>query len=121
VTVSWSIDPAEYLERLTRQKADAIERDIVRLVDSLAKQATAWLRENHRWQNVTGETEAGLYSDIERVVRESVTLLLSYGPTSEHAWRLEANPKFSLLGDASDNFWPLLLRGAQEIVRKHSG
>lgn len=118
--ITWSIDPGAYLEALTRHVADSIEADIVKLAESLTEQATAWMVQNHRWSNVTGETEAGLYSDVERVVRESVTLLLSYGPTSEHAWKLEANPKFSLLGDASDHIWPLLYRGAVEIVRKHS-
>lgn len=118
--VTWSIDPGAYLESYTRAVADSIEADIVALVDSLTEQATAYLKANHRWQNVTGETEAGLYSDIEHAVRQSVTLLMRYGPTSEHAWTLEANPRYALLGDASDHMWPLLYRGALEIVRRHS-
>jgi hypothetical protein len=121
MSVSWSVDPSLYLEQLTRRKADAIERDIVRLAQSLLNEAEQYMKQNHRWSNVTGETEQGLYSDIEHAVRERVTLLMSYGPTSEHAWTLEANVRFALLGDAADAIWPLLYRGAVEICRRHSG
>lgn len=122
MTISWNIDPGEYLERLTRQRGDAIEHDIVNLVDHLSDQATAFMRQEARWTDRTGAARAGLYADIERVVRESVTLLMSYGPAIEYAYWLEwaHQGRFEILSTTSDNFAPLLFRGVQEIVRRHS-
>ena len=123
MTISWNIDPGEYLERLTRQMADAIERDIVRLVDQLSDQAAVFMRDQARWTDRTGAARAGLYADVEHAVRESVTLLLSHGPAIEYAWYLEYahRSRWGILSDTVDNFTPLLFRGVQEIVRRHSG
>jgi hypothetical protein len=121
MSVTWNIDPAQYLERHTRAVADSIEADIVELVESLLNTAESWMKANHRWVNRTGDAEAALYTDIEHTVRQSVTLLMSHGPAIEYAWFLEANPSFALLGDASDHIWPLLYQGALTIVRRHSG
>jgi hypothetical protein len=119
--VTWNIDPGAYLEAHTRAIADSIEADIVRLVDSLTEVATAWMQENARWQDQSGDARAGLWSDIEHVARQSVTLLLSHDVTLDYTWFLEANPRTALLGDTADHMWPLLYQGALEIVRRHSG
>lgn len=123
MTVSWNVDPGEALARLVRQKIDAIERDIVRLVDKLSDQATQFMRASARWQDDTGEARAGLYADVEHAVRESVTLLLSHGPAITYAHWLEYahRGRFEILSTTSDNFWPLLYRGAVDIMQKHSG
>lgn len=118
--ITWSIDPGAYAEAWTRQIADSIEADIVTMADGLTEQATAWMKQNARWNDVSGNARAGLWSDIEHVTRQSVTLLLSHDVTLDYTWFLEANPKTALLGGAADHLWPLLLRGAMEIVRKYS-
>lgn len=119
--VTWSIDPAAYLERHTRAIAASIEADIVALADSLTEVATAWMKQNARWEDQTGDARAGLWSDIEHVARQSVTLLLSHDVTLDYVQFLEASPRTALLGDAADHVWPLLYQGALEIVRKYSG
>lgn len=118
--VTWNIRPEEAWAALVQGRADAIEADIVALVDSLTDEVAEWMRANHRWQNRTGDAEAGLYSDIEHTIHQSVYLLLSHGPAIEYAWFLEANPRYAVLGDAADQFWPVLLRGVQAILRRHS-
>lgn len=119
MTISWSITPADAWSALAKTKADAIETDVVALVDGITDQAAAWMKENHRWQNRTGAAEAGLYADLLHVARQTVSLLLSHGPTIAYAHILEANPRFAILGDAVDQFAPLLFRGLQEIAAKH--
>lgn len=123
MTISWSVDPGEYLERITRQRIDAIERDIVRLVNRLSNQAATFMRQNARWTDRTGEARAGLYADVEHAVRESVTLLLSHGPAVPYAVWLEYafSGKFEILSTTSDHFWPLLYRGVAEIAQRYSG
>lgn len=122
MSVSWSIDPALYLESYTRAIADSIEADIVALVDGLTEQAENWMRQEARWNDVTGEARAALYADIEHVARQSVTLLMSHGPAIEYAWYLETvnSGRYEILSTASDVFWPVLFRGVQDILRRHS-
>lgn len=121
MTITWSRTPADAWAELARIEAQRIEDEVVALVDGVTDQAAAWMKENHRWQNVTGEAEAGLYADILHVARQTVSLLLSHGPTITYASFLEANPKFAVLGDAVDQFAPLLFRGLQEIAKRHGG
>lgn len=119
MTITWSRTPADAWAELARREADAIESETVALVDGLTDQAAAWMKENHRWQNRTGEAEAGLYADTLHMARQTVSMLLSHGPTIDYAGFLEANPKFAVLGDAVDWWAPVLFRGLQEIAKRH--
>lgn len=118
--VTWNIMPEASWAALVQQQVDAIEADIAAFVEGMTEQVTAWMKANHRWQNRTGDAEAGLYADIDHVVHQAVYLLMSHDATLDYTWFLEANPKFALLGDAADHFWPVLYHGAVDIVRRHS-
>ena len=121
--ITWNITPQEAWGQLAQAQVDAIEADIVALVNAMLDEVQQWMRENHPWTNRTGAAEAGLYTDIEHAARESVYLLMSHGPAVSYAWYLEHSfgGRFSVLGDTSDRFWPVLYRGALEIARRHSG
>lgn len=121
MTLSWTRTPADAWYELAKREADAIEAETVALVDGLTDQAAQWMKANHRWQNVTGAAEAGLYADTLHVARQMVSMLLSHGPTIAYAHDLEANPKFAILGDAVDWWAPLLYRGLLEIAKRHGG
>lgn len=121
MTVTWKRTPAQAWAELARVEAAAIESETVQLVDGLTDQAAAWMKQNHRWQNQTGAAEAGLYADTIVVAHQTVSMLLSHGPTIEYAHALEADPRFAILGDAVDWFAPLLYRGLLEIARRHGG
>ena len=64
MTVTWNIQPGDAWGRLVQAEVDAIEAEIVALVNSLLDPVEAWMKANHRWQNQTGAAEAGLYTDI---------------------------------------------------------
>lgn len=122
MTITWNIRPEDVWPRIVQAQVDAIEADIVTLVNSLLDPVQEWMKANHRWQNRTGAAETGLYTDLLRVARQSVHLLMSHGPTISYSVYLEYGfaGRLSILGDTADNFWPLLYRGAVEIVRRHS-
>jgi hypothetical protein len=122
MTVSWNITPEEAWSALVRQRVDAIEADIVRLIESLLDDAQNYMRSEARWQDRTGEARAALYTDIERVVRESVDLVMSHGPAIEYAVFLEYAyaGRYEILSSTYDQFWPIVYRGVVDIVRRHS-
>lgn len=119
--ITWTRTPADAWGELAKVEAAAIEAEVVALVDGITDQAAEWMKQNHRWENRTGDAEAGLYADILQVAHETVSLLLSHGPTIAYAHILEANPRFAILGDAVDQFAPILFRGLQEIAKRHGG
>ncbi len=120
--ITWNITPQESWGRLAQAQVNGIEADIVALVNAMLNEVQEWMRANHPWGNITGAAEAGLYTDIEHVARQSVTLLMSHGPAVPYAVFLEYAHagRWSILPDASDRFWPILYRGAMEIARRHS-
>lgn len=120
MTISWSITPDVMWGALAQRQVDAIEADIVALVESMLETVEAWMKAEARWNDVTGNARAGLFSDMEHIVKQAVYLLMSHDVTLDYTWALEANPRTTLLGDVADHFWPVLYRGVVEIVRKHS-
>jgi hypothetical protein len=89
MTVSWNITPEEAWGAQVQQQVDAIERDIVALIESLLDTVEGWMKVEARWQDRTGGVRAALYTDIERVVRESVDLVMSHGLAIEYSVFLE--------------------------------
>lgn len=120
MTVTWIRSPAQAWGELAAIEAAAIEAEVVAFADQLTDQITAYMRQEARWNDVTGEARAGLYSDVIHVVGQTVTILMSYGPLTFYDVYLEANPRTSLLGDVVDWAAPLVFRGAQEIAKRHS-
>lgn len=118
----WSVKPEEAWGAMARAYADQVEADIVRFAQGLTDEITAYMKENHRWQNDTGAAEAGLYSDVIHVVRESVTVLMSHGPAVAHAWILEYahTGRFEILSTTLDHFAPVIFRGVEGIVQGRS-
>lgn len=119
MTLTWSRTPADAWSAVVKNRADNIEKDTVIMVDRWTSTATAWMKENARWTDRSEDARNNLYSDVLHVARQTVSLLLSHGPTITYAQYLEANPRFAILGDAVDQFAPLLFRGLQEIAAKH--
>jgi hypothetical protein len=122
MTVSWNITPEEAWGAQVQQQVDAIERDIVALIESLLDTVEGWMKVEARWQDRTGGVRAALYTDIERVVRESVDLVMSHGLAIEYSVFLEYAfaGRLSILGDTWDQFFPVVYRGVVDIVRRHS-
>lgn len=123
MSISWSIDPAQYLAAHTRAITDSIEADIVALVESLLDEVEQYMRQEARWQDRTGAARQALYTDIEHAARQSVTLLMAHGPDISYGWYLETvnSGRYEILSSTSDHWWPVLYRGAVEILRRHSG
>lgn len=119
--ITWNMDPGDYFAALTLAQADAIEADIVALVESLLDPVEAQMKQMARWQDRTGAARRGLFTDMQHVARQAVYLLMSHDVTLDYTWMLEANPRFAILGDAADYAWPLLYQGVRQIVAKHGG
>lgn len=116
----WAAAFVPYCINQSTVLTEAVEADVVALVDSLTEEAMRWMKDNARWQDRSGDARAGLWADMEHVVHEAVYLLLSHDVTLDYTWFLEANPKFAVLGDAADYMRPMIQRGVSEIVRRYS-
>jgi hypothetical protein len=108
---------------LVQAKADAIERDIVALVERMLDPAQAWMQANAPWTDRTGQARANLYTDLEHAARQSVGMLLAHGPTISYSVYLETMQmgRFAILAPAVDWWAPVLFREVQAIVRRHTG
>lgn len=116
----WNIPPEQYLPALTKNYAEALEADILRLADSLTDQIADWMRAEARWQDRTGNARAALYADVLHVARQSVTILVSHGPAIDYSVYLETS-RFGVISDTVDNFGPLVFNRMRELIAKRSG
>lgn len=121
--ITWSTNPADALAAHVQARVDAMEAEIVALANSLTDQIMVWMKQNARWTDRTGAARQGLYSDVEHMAREVVSILLSHNVTIDYAWFLEYAHagRFAILGDTIDFWTPIFLRGVAEIMRRHSG
>lgn len=120
--VTWNITPQESWGQLVQAQVNAIETEIVALIDGLTDDVAAWMKAEARWTDRTGDARAGLYADVEYIANQAVYLLMSHDVTLAYTWYLEYAHagRFSILGDAVDVWSPVVFRGVEAILRRHS-
>lgn len=122
ITFSWQITPEQVWPEISRRQIAAIERELVKFCDGMAKEIAAWMKANHVWQNQTEAAEKGLYAELVHIMGEFAGVLFSHGEDVAHAWWLETiqRGKFGIIAPALDYFAPKLKAGASAVVRRYS-
>jgi len=122
MTISWTIRPDEAWGGLVEARVTQIESEIVRFAEALTDEIAAYMRAEARWEDRTGDARAGLYADVIHVAQQSVTILMSHGPTIWYSHYLEAvrGGFYGVLPDTVDHYMPVIFREVQRIVRGES-
>jgi hypothetical protein len=102
-TVTFSVGYQNY--------SQAVFAGIVAVAEKNAKEATAWMKANHPWQNVTGRAEAGLRVDVESEPMTRVEMIFHYGPDVSYDIHLELSRQglWGILAPAVDLFGPKVM------------
>lgn len=70
---------------------DTIKADLLHELSTVATQIETWMQDNHKWQNITGQAEAGLRCEVFET--EGGISIIAYhdesGHTDPHGYWLE--------------------------------
>jgi hypothetical protein len=81
-----------------------IRWEIRRIAERFAPQIEEWMRQNHPWENVTGQAEAGLHTEIEEVVGQMISVILDHGVEYGVWLEFAHGGKWGIVADAMD-YW----------------
>lgn len=120
MTVSWRVTPEKAWGDVTEAQVNQAQAEIVAFCNSLTGEIAAWMKEEARWTDRTGDARDGLYSDVIRLATHSVSILMSHGPMIHYSYYLEVvrGGYFSILPETVDRYLPIVFRGVQEILNR---
>lgn len=82
---------------------------------TVAPQIENWMRQNARWEDVTGEARRQLHAEVQVMLNE-VVILLSHGVDYGIFLELLHAGEYEILGPAVDHWGPIVMRQISRIM-----
>lgn len=115
--VKWQGKPEKvYLAGLKKYQSDW-QKALELLCLEYAPKIEAWLKENARWTDRTGNLRQSMFAEVQKFV-DKVVLMFDYG--LEYGFWLETknNSEFSVISPALDHFGQLIWEDIKRLMSK---
>jgi hypothetical protein len=89
-----------------------------RVAHARAAEATAWMKAEAPWNDVTGRARAGLYTEVREAPAILAEIIFSHGPDIDYGIWLETRfaGRNSVIAPAIDFWGPKLMQDVTRIV-----
>ncbi len=114
--ITWQKRPSEAFPELATAYVSAIHAGVVAIMQAYAPEVENWMRDNAPWTDRTGNARQGLYTALEELVNETVTLILSHGVTYGKYLELCNAGRYAIIAPALDVFAPRIWADVQRML-----
>jgi hypothetical protein len=114
--ITWTKTPEDAWGELATAYASEVHKGVYAICQYYAAQISNWMKANAPWTDRTGNARQALYTDVEQVVNQMVTLILSHGV--EYGIFLETlnAGRYAIIGPALDHFAILIWRDVRQML-----
>lgn len=114
----WQVTPEIAFGQLMGRYARRIRAGIRAIAAQRAPQIEQWMKDNHRWQNITGAAEEGLNTTIEDIAQDMVTIILEHGVSYGVYLELAHAGAWGVIAPALDVWGIVVWRDVQRLVAR---
>jgi hypothetical protein len=111
----WQKTPEEAFTELAVEYEAAIHTAVRTLIQRYEPDIEAWMKQNARWTDRTGNARQALHTEVEEVLNQSVTLYLSHGVDYGVFLELSHGGAYAIIGPALDYFAPKIWADVQRL------
>lgn len=117
---NWQITPSQAWPPFVQAQVDALEADLVALVEEMLPAITAFMQREARWTDRTGDARSSLFSALIHEARRTVGILVSHGSLIDYGIWLELAHagRFAIIAPTVDEWGPVFFDRVQELVRR---
>lgn len=108
MSFEWQITPEAAFGQLTAAYAQAIRNGVRQIARRRAPEIEAWMKNNARWTDRTGNARQTLHTEVEDMAFDMVTILLEHGVEYGVYLELSHGGVWGILGDAVDTWGPVV-------------
>jgi hypothetical protein len=112
----WEKTPEEALGELGEAYASAIHQGVKAVAQRWAPEIQNWMGDNAPWTDRTGNARQSLYSEVEEVVNQMVTIIFSHGVYYGVYLELCNAGRYAIISLALDHFAPKIWADVQRML-----
>lgn len=113
----WDIEPDDMLVDVAEQYSAAIHQAIYQIMRRYSAEIEAWMKSNAAWTDRTSNARQGLYSEVEDVVNQTVTIIFGHTMTYGIFLELANGGRYAIIAPAIDYFLPKIWADIQILLR----
>jgi hypothetical protein len=112
----WDITPETAFGQLTAAYAAAIRNGVRQIARRRAPEIEAWMKNNARWTDRTGNARQTLHTDVEDMALDMVQIILAHGVDYGVFLELAHGGVWGIIGDAVDTWGPVVWQDVRAML-----
>lgn len=113
----WDVPPDEAFVELAEAYETAVHAGVAAIAKRYAPEIENWMKSNAPWTDRTGNARQTLHTEVEEVVNEMISLVLSHGVEYGKYLELSHGGRFAIIGPALDYFAPKMWADVQGLFK----
>jgi hypothetical protein len=109
--LKWDLRPSRLFAWLGDIRRRQVEAATMRVATRMAREIEAYMRQNARWTDRTGDARRLLKAEVLDVTGRAAFILLQHGV--EYGVFLEMRPAYAIIGPTLDVYGPRIMRELQ--------
>jgi hypothetical protein len=114
--IIWDVPPERAFAELAAAYATAIHRGTYAIAHRWAPEISNWMKSNAPWTDRTGNARQTLYTEVQDVVNQMVTLIISHGVDYGIYLELKNAGRFAIVNPALDEFAPKIWADVKRML-----
>ncbi len=114
----WDVPPSTAFPELAEAYATALHRGVYAIAQRWQPEINNWMKENAPWTDRTGNARQTLYTEVQDVVNEMVTIIMSHGVNYGIYLELKNAGRFAIVNPALDHFAPKIWADVKRMLAK---
>ncbi len=115
--ITWQVPPSRAWADLADAYVTAIHKGVRAIAQRWAPEIANWMKDGAPWTDRTGNARQTLYTAVEEVVNQMVTIILSHGVYYGIFLELRNAGRFAIVNPALDHFAPLIWDDVVRMLR----
>ena len=117
MSFTWEVTPEQAFDDLIKQYQQEIHSAIKTLANRYAPEIEAWMKQNAKWTDRTGNARQTLHTEVEEVSSIMIGIILAHGVDYGIFLELSHGGAWAIIGPALDSFAPKVWADVQALFR----
>ena len=113
---TWILEPAEAFEKLAIAYHEALHQAVFSIAKRWAPEIENWMKDNAPWTDRTGNARQTLYTDVQDVANEMVSIMLSHGIHYGLFLEVKNAGRYAIINPSLDEFGPKVWADVKRLV-----
>lgn len=114
--IMWTVPPEQAFPELTRAYVQAVQHGIHAIAQRWAPEIENYMRANAPWTDRTGNARQALYTAVEQVAGQMVTIILAHGVEYGIYLELSNAGRYAIVNPSLDYFAPRIWADVRRML-----